>query len=98
MKNSSDRKSRLPPVTLCSPSTSLRNTNASSTNSAQTAAPNNQQVAASSSIPNNIALLQEKDSLEKSSNIPLVTHATSVIKQDAHEGVEDTIKFTLFSF
>ncbi len=51
---------------------------------------------ATSTVHNNIALLQEKDILEKSSTIPEAPHATPVVKQEAHEEVEETTKFTLF--
>jgi len=101
MKNSrdrrgqrSDRRRRRPSVILSASSRSLRNTNAWSP---QIAALNHLQVAMDSlAVYNNIAPQQEKDSLEKSSTIPRATHATSVVKQEAPEDVEETTKFTLF--
>ncbi|PMD17275.1 hypothetical protein NA56DRAFT_662266 [Hyaloscypha hepaticicola] len=97
MNNSSNLRRRRLPVTLSASSTFLHNNSSSSTNSPQTAAPNNQQVVmASSAVHNNIAFKQEEDSLEKSSTIPQATHPTAFIKQEAHEDVEETIKFTVF--
>jgi hypothetical protein len=51
---------------------------------------------ASSIVHDNIAFLKEEDSPEKSSIIPQATLATPVVKQEGHEDVEETTKFTLF--